>query len=186
MEIIQDNTNQKYELASRKRRFFAFIVDLLVFFTILFFVLRWYPIQPEEIAKNVPYIEILFNKSAVYRTTITMIIHFLVNYFFLLNGQTIGKWLLTIQVADVQGKVASIWRMYFLRDVIFWYLIFISQLLIAYILQSYRVFSDNTIRLLVELPFCLFYFINILFIYRKDRRCIHDFFAGTIVIKLPT
>jgi len=111
-EIIQDSLNQKYELATRGSRFFAYIVDTIISAIIVYFVvLRWYPL--EEIALDMPDKEIMFSKPVLlndlYRTITYIVIYFIVNYAFLRNGQTIGKWLLNIQVADVQGKVASIW-----------------------------------------------------------------------------
>ena len=161
-------------------------MDGIIYGIVLYSVFRWYP---EEITKNVPYTKVMFNKSILlsdlYRTIAFTVICFIVNYSFLRNGQTIGKRLLHIQVADVQGKVASIWRMFFLREIIFVQIIHFMQLLIVYFFHSYYVLDDNTISLLWRW-LGLIFLINVLFIYRRDRRCIHDFFARTIVIQLPS
>ena len=186
-----------YELASRKRRFFAVLVDIAIFGIIIYLVLQWYPF--DESAKNVPYmkayVENRFSKSNIYRQIIFNIIAFLVNYPFLRNGQTIGKRLLNIQVTDIQGNVASIWRMYFLRGLIFNQIIDVLDYSINYFLYSYYLFDNNSIGL-QSLLSSMDYFetglfmlgksivlADLLFICRSDRRCIHDFFAGTIVIR---
>jgi uncharacterized RDD family membrane protein YckC len=75
------------------------------------------------------------------------------------NGQTIGKKLVGIRVALLDGGVPP----------------FASLILKRYL----------PIWLVVQIPFAGFLcnLANILFIFRSDRRCLHDLIAGTRVVK---
>ena len=81
-------------------------------------------------------------------------------YFLMKNGQTIGKKLMKIRIADLQGNVPDF-----------------TKLSLARILPLYAV------QLLPGFgPFLLV--LDDLFIFRADRRCIHDLLAGTKVVKV--
>ncbi|HEX5057027.1 MAG TPA: DUF3806 domain-containing protein [Gammaproteobacteria bacterium] len=76
------------------------------------------------------------------------------------HGQTIGKRVMGIAITDTEGRVVDVWHVIALRYGVFWALglvPFIGRLVCGSI--------D---------PLCIF---------RKDRRCLHDHLAGTIVIK---
>ena len=76
----------------------------------------------------------------------------------MLGGQTIGKKLQGIHVIKYSSdeiKVAGFWRYFCLRFLF-------------------------GICFLTVIPF--WFLINILFIFREDRRCLHDLIAGTQVI----
>lgn len=75
------------------------------------------------------------------------------------NGQTIGKKLLSIRIADLEGNKPAIGTILFKR-----YLPISIMGLIPVIGQV--------------LPL-----IDLLFIFRKDRRCVHDLIAGTQVVR---
>ena len=74
------------------------------------------------------------------------------------NGQTIGKKLLGIRIVDMTGQVPDFWRLIGLRYVPIMILSVMTPL----------------VRLLG--------IVDVLFIFRSDRRCIHDMIAGTRVI----
>ena len=75
------------------------------------------------------------------------------------RGQTIGKWLLDISIVDVTDQTLPSWgRLVGLRY------------LLPGVLGAVPVFG------------VLFAAANVLFIFRDDRRCIHDHLAGTLVI----
>jgi uncharacterized RDD family membrane protein YckC len=192
-ETVQDSPSRIYELASRKMRFFAAIVDAIIasISLAITYIINYYAVTRFFSS----YYEMLENKSisafssaAIYHQIIITIvftaIYFFVNYSFMRNGQTIGMKLLYIQVADVQGKTASIWRMYFLREIIFWQIIYLLKYSFGYILHSYYALDAESVRLSTNLLSSIILTVDLLFIYRIDRRCIHDFFAGTIVIAL--
>ncbi|WP_395339467.1 RDD family protein [Ningiella sp. W23] len=89
-------------------------------------------------------------------------IYFLINGQLLYRyGQTIGKRFLKIKIVRRDGSRASFRRLLSLRIVL--------------------------IQLLYQVPLAgsVFSLVNALFIFREDRRCIHDMIADTIVIDAP-
>jgi len=75
------------------------------------------------------------------------------------DGQSIGKKIVGIKIVTVDGHLPSIFNIYFKR--------YLSQLLIILI-----PFFGNLILL-----------IDYSFVFRKDKRCLHDHFANTKVVK---
>ena len=76
------------------------------------------------------------------------------------RGQTIGKWVLGIKIVSVQtNEVISVWKVFLIRYVPF--------------------------AFIAMLPFIGIFLaiVNDLFIFRKDKRCLHDHLAGTRVVK---
>jgi uncharacterized RDD family membrane protein YckC len=87
----------------------------------------------------------------------------LVNAWFLnRNGQTIGKMLLGIRIATLDGGVPELWRILALR--------YAPISIVATI---------PTLGLGLLLPT-----VDVLFIFRGDRRCLHDMIAGTKVLRV--
>ena len=83
----------------------------------------------------------------------------LVNYHYLkTNGQTVGKKLLGIRIVDLDGNPPSMTR---------------------HLLPRYAVYFG-----IGYVPFVggIFSIVNILFIFRKDKRCLHDLAAKTMVV----
>ena len=190
-DTVQENSkDQIYVLASRRRRFFAAILDwvigLIVYsFTaiIVYYFSRLYIFEGSVTAYSDAVIDTPIIHILILLFIIT--IHFFVNYPFLINGQTIGMRVFTIQVADVHGNVASIWRMYFLREIAFSGVIVLFRFAFLNILNGFSGLDAATVKLSANFFYLIAFAVNLLFIYRSDRRCIHDLFAGTIVIK-PT
>ncbi len=87
--------------------------------------------------------------------------YFVVNgYLLAKRGQTIGKFTLGIKIVSSENsQLLPLWKLIFLR--------YLPESLIGYI----------------PIVGLLLFTINALFIFRKDKRCIHDFIAGTKVIK---
>ncbi len=75
------------------------------------------------------------------------------------NGQTIGKKLLGIKVVRKDGSKATLGRIFWLR----------------YLL--------NTAFMLIPLVGSLYSIVDSLFIFGKEKRCVHDYLADTIVIR---
>tara|TARA_R100000656_G_scaffold97110_1_gene70489 strand:- start:35 stop:538 length:504 start_codon:yes stop_codon:yes gene_type:complete len=89
-----------------------------------------------------------------------VVIFFIINYRSLVtNGQTVGKKVLEIKIVDLNGNVPA----------------FQSHLLVRYAVYF----------LPGQVPFVgqLFNLINILFIFTKEKRCIHDLVAKTKVVQ---
>jgi uncharacterized RDD family membrane protein YckC len=97
---------------------------------------------------NMPYTAVLFLIWAV--ITIVLVAR---------NGQSIGKRLLGIRVVRTDGKKASFWRIFLLRNVV------------------------NSIPSLIPFVSFAYFLIDSLAILGESRRCIHDYIAGTIVVK---
>jgi uncharacterized RDD family membrane protein YckC len=81
------------------------------------------------------------------------------SYFLLKNGQTIGKKLAGIRIATLDGGVPELWR----------------TLVLRYLPLSVTALFPFGLALDT---------VDVLFIYRADRRCIHDMIAGTQVLRV--
>jgi len=79
--------------------------------------------------------------------------------FNLKKGQTIGKKMCKIRIAKPDGSVPLLWDSFFKRKMAF--------------------------RVCEFIPFVgkLLVFVDIMFIFRINRNCIHDDLAGTIVVE---
>lgn len=89
-----------------------------------------------------------------------IIIFFAINIKFLLsNGQTVGKKLVNIKIVDMYGA---------------------RPILASHLLKRYLTYFVPN-----QVPYIggVFAFINVLFIFREDKRCIHDLLAGTQVVR---
>jgi uncharacterized RDD family membrane protein YckC len=143
-------------LATRGRRAMAASVDSLVALLVsvpLVFHFKFIErlMQGEEIPFSV---ELEFE-------VLGFLLFMLVNAWFLArNGQTLGKKLLGIRIATLDGGIPSLWRNIVLRYA--------------------------TVSFATMLPYVgyIVYFIDPIFIYRADRRCIHDLIAGTKVLRI--
>jgi uncharacterized RDD family membrane protein YckC len=82
------------------------------------------------------------------------------------NGQTIGKRALGIRMITSDGEKPSIWRVFFLR----WLPFAVAG---AVVQMVFKVKGSGSIIHLVD----------VLLIFQPTRRCLHDLFADTHVIK---
>ena len=76
------------------------------------------------------------------------------------HGQTIGKKIVGTKMVDLNGQLVPLGKIYFLRYFI--------------------------VSLIIQMPLLgqLFALTDCLFIFRKDKRCIHDIIAGTQVVDI--
>ena len=74
------------------------------------------------------------------------------------NGQTVGKLAVNIKIVRSDGSRAGLARLFFLRTLLVW------------------------ILYMIPLFGFLFLLVDVLFIFRRDRRCIHDLIADTKVV----
>ena len=90
---------------------------------------------------------------------LALVVFFILNTKLLMkNGQTIGKMALGIKIVDLDGNLPGMKK---------------------HLLKRYAVyFIPGQVPVIGQ----LFSFVNILFIFGKQKRCIHDYFAGTKVI----
>ncbi len=99
--------------------------------------------------------------TAITSTLLGMGAFLLINGYFLANsGQTVGKKIMSVRIVAVQdGKILPLGKVVGLRYLPVW------------------------IVGAIPLIGGLFGLINALFIFREDRRCIHDLIAGTHVVR---
>jgi len=92
-----------------------------------------------------------------------VVVFLLVNGYLLKNhGQTIGKRLLGISIRDMQGNLCDFVPMVLKREILWQLVVYIP------VSGGFIVLAD------------------VLTIFRKDRRCLHDLLAGTQVINVKT
>lgn len=90
-----------------------------------------------------------------------IMVYFAINGYLLIRyGQSIGKRLLNIRIVDISGKPATFTQIIGIRELLFMGLT-----------------SLPTMGLLIAV-------IDVLLIFKQDRRCMHDLFAGTKVIRV--
>ena len=143
-------------MASRWARLGAYLVDTLLL--ILFFgvVLYLTGTSWEELGEN----ELTVVDHIYYFFVGLGGYLFLNGYLLHKQGQTIGKWALGIKIVSFKSnKVLPLWKVFLIR--------YVPPVTVA------------------MLPFVgiVLALVNDLFIFRKDKRCIHDHLAGTKVIK---
>jgi uncharacterized RDD family membrane protein YckC len=80
-------------------------------------------------------------------------------YFLHSTGQTLGKKAQGIRIADLNGKVPNFGRLVLLR------------------------YLPINLTVLIPVVGSLIPLVDVLFIFRRDRRCLHDLLAGTKVVK---
>jgi uncharacterized RDD family membrane protein YckC len=156
MTEINQKTN---ELAGRGSRLGAVIIDSVIiiptFIGIAMITGFWDEIMP-RMASGIP----LSLKENLIMFLVGQSIFLILNGSFLANyGQTIGKRVMKIKIVDMEGNNLGLIKLYSLR---------------------YLTFS-----LFSQIPVAggLISLVNILFIFGKERKCLHDRLAGTQVIQ---
>lgn len=98
--------------------------------------------------------------NIVAMTVIGFAIFLGVNWVFLGNGQTVGKRVMGVQIVDLNGSVLPVQKLMLTRYIPWW--------------------GISAIPVIGG----LFALIDALFIFRKDRRCLHDHIAKTKVVNV--
>lgn len=156
MTEINQQTN---ELAGRGSRLGAVIIDSIIIIPALIGIAMitgfWDAIFP-RLANGIP----LSLKENLIMFLVGQSVFLMLNGSFLANyGQTIGKKLMKIKIVDMEGNNLGLIKLYSLR-----YL-------------SFSLFSQ------IPVAGGLISLLNILFVFGKERRCLHDRLASTQVIK---
>jgi len=147
------DTQSSY-LASRWRRLFASLLDTLTIVVVTLPAMYFTGGFDQIIAGVEP--SIAYNLSI---GALGLLVFIIINAKFLIKeGQTLGKKVLGIKIVDIEGNLPT---------------------MKAHLLKRYA-----TYFLPGQVPIAgqLFSFVNILFIFGKQKRCIHDHIAGTRVI----
>lgn len=85
------------------------------------------------------------------------------------KSQTLGAMLTRTKIVTMNGTKVPLWKIFFLREILFWGLLCLP-------------FFLNSLPVLISRLYCLLLIANGAFIFRSDRRCIHDLTAGTQVV----
>ena len=160
MDAYPTQDSYEVEAASRLSRFGAAVVDGLVF-----------AVPGIGLAILVP-MALVGGKVAsmlvIFGLALLVLLALLITQIVLLvkNGQTIGKKALGIRMITSEGEPPSIWRVFFLR--------WLPFAVVAAVVQM--VVKIQGIGSVIHL-------VDALFNFQPTRRCLHDLFADTHVIK---
>jgi uncharacterized RDD family membrane protein YckC len=143
--------------ATRGQRLLAAIVDSVVALVLLLPLQLYFGVY-----RNFPKIVPLSFGATVVWAAVSLAVWFVLHgYFLAKNGQTIGKRIVGIRVEDrAYVRPAQLWKLTLVR-----YLPIAALVLIP---KVGPVFS----------------LIDTLFIFRRDRRCLHDHIADTVVVRV--
>ena len=158
--IDQNNMpEQTIALAGRGSRLGAVLIDSVILIPLLIGIAMVTGFWDYFITRATNGIPLSLNENLI-AFLVGQSLFLLLNGIFLANhGQTIGKRIMKVKIVDMEGKQVGILKIYSLR-----YLAFslISQIPVAGGLLS---------------------IINVLSIFGKPRKCLHDFLTGTQVIQ---
>lgn len=142
------------ELAGRGQRLGAAIIDALI--GIVLAVPIWMILGLSDyMAQGIEPPFAVMLASIVLGFVFFIVVH----GYFLRQGQTVGKKLLGIRITDLDDNLVSFWRL------IGWRYAPLSASMIIPVVGNFLPLIDS------------------LFVFRSDRRCIHDLIAGTKVIR---
>jgi len=143
-------------IASRWDRLWASLIDTIIQMVVIIPVMYYSGVFQLLMKGQEPSLQ--YNLAMAGVGLITFIVF---NIKFLIStGQTIGKKVLGIKIVDLQGQLPSIKTTLPIRYAVF--------------------FIPAQIPIIGQ----LLSIINILFIFGKEKRCLHDFAAGTRVVKV--
>ena len=147
------------ELAGRGRRLGAYIIDTIIAGIVLVAVAYFNPgplgVTMLDIMRD-PTTQQVSTAGSIWFLIIFMAIN---SYLLLTKGQTVGKWMLGIRIVDAASNGAAT---------------AVKLLGLRYVL----------VMLVMAIPIIgqLLGLADALFIFRSDRRCVHDLLAGTKVV----
>jgi uncharacterized RDD family membrane protein YckC len=167
VQDVADSTGPG-ELAERGTRLGAFLIDslilALVYLPALWSVIRrlaaaaaaGHPItDPFEVSGML----ISDNPGRPYTAVLFLIWAVITIVFVARNGQSIGKRILGIKVVRTDGRKASFWRIFLLRNVV------------------------NAIPSFIPFVSYVYWLVDTLWIFGESRQCLHDKIAITLVVK---
>ena len=156
---VSSRAEGEIQLATRWERLGGAIVDtiltLLITMPLLFFF-------TDYISKVMAQEEIPTSETIYINLFSTLLFFALNGYFLTCYGQTIGKRVVGTKIVSVvDHKILPFWKVVTLR------------------------YLPLTAIEIIPIPILpgILSIVNVLFIFREDKRCVHDHIAGTIVIK---
>jgi len=148
-----NSCSENLDLASRWKRLAASLIDAVLIVPFLFPILYTLGALESIDSRIVPL------NLQIQSSLLAGLLFFLLNAYLLSkHGQTIGKKILNIGIVNLSGKIPPLFPLF-------------TKRYIAMTLLTYIPLFGNLISL-----------IDCLLIFRKDKRCLHDFIAGTTVV----
>ena len=171
-EVEFDNNNQNNEvrliLAGRLERLGASLIDGIISSIFVFIYMSKMGLLKKSF-EQVP----LSPTEQIYSTLFGLILFLIIQgYLLYKRGQTVGKLIVKIKIVDKMGKIPNFGRSYVLRYLVFQLISSISTL--GTLIKGAEILS-------IVIP--LIILADILVIFGPDHRCLHDYLAGTYVIK---
>lgn len=153
------------ELADRGTRLLAAIVDGFLMMACIIPIQFLSGFTERAMAQEVGALETL-------AMSLVGVLVFLALFGYLLatRGQTVGKMLLKIRIVDAETSEL----LPFMRVYVYRYLWSVPLVVITALIPS----------MVDDMLFNLIYLVDILMIFRADRRCLHDLIAGSKVVKI--
>jgi uncharacterized RDD family membrane protein YckC len=165
IDVENNLTRLSAKLASRWKRFAGYIIDKVIVYVVSV-ILRLAVFK--NIMENINSAEM---KSLIVQSNIFIgysSAYLLLNAWLLVSkGQTIGKTLMRTRIVNLAGEKVPLWKVFFLREMLFWGLFCLAL---------------DQLPQIIQRLYIIFLIINGMFIVRTDRRCIHDLVCGTQVI----
>lgn len=189
------------------RRIEAFLLDILIFAIALEMLSLVFPTNNNVVKLNKEFntitdnylngdleyskyiheagnIEYLVDREQIFYNVmnVILVIIFFVFIPFLNNGSTLGKKVMKLKIVDKEGNKPNM-NILIIRSLIFNSLGYLLITLAAiFIVKDYNYFILTIILSIIELLLVIISIFMIL--YRSDKRGVHDFIAGTKVVKI--
>jgi uncharacterized RDD family membrane protein YckC len=163
---IPHSTLLRYKMATRMDRFLGYLIDKFAIF--IGFALIHY-------ALNQLGLELLFQRVSDVGSSFLLCFEFILvfillnAYCLIQNQQTLGKVCVGMKIVGMDQTKVSFFKILFFREIFFW-----GPCLFLLHLPA-----------VIYLLFFLSLVANALFIYREDRRCLHDWACQTRVVYVP-
>lgn len=165
--------------ASRKRRFLAFVLDIVILlaFSVVFLAAPILLLRGEPLSAAFRVFLVTLAAFAVYGV---------INFCLLAKeGQSISKNIAGIRIVNVDGSRTPLWKILVLRNGV--YVVWIAaQAVTAAAGQGFiKNFPPVSHDLQLQLAIAggVLFFVNSCFVFGKSRRTLHDLLAGTIVVE---
>lgn len=158
-QLIDEALGNNSPLATKLSRLAAVLIDAIIGFTVAI-PFWWLTGMFKDMAAGIQPSMTLQIAGGVYGLVLFVLIH---GYLLHTYGQTVGKRLLGIYIADVN-----------------------SQHKADFVSIVVKRFLPITVVSLIPIIGGVVALIDILFIFRADRRCIHDLITNTQVLKVPS
>ncbi|MBU1259865.1 MAG: RDD family protein [Planctomycetes bacterium] len=144
--------NSGQQLATRWKRLGGALLDSLIMIVIIFPIMMIIGIYPSK-GDGMSF------GQQILGSIISLVVFLILNGHFLAkSGQTIGKKIVQTKIVGLDGGLCPFARMFLLRYVVLW--------------------------VITGIPFVggLYGLFDVLFIFGKGKRCVHDYIAGTRVV----